>query len=319
MELYYVRLLQVILMLMFLHILSVFSAFPVSSDAFVQPSLLNLTKNLKLPPPFPTPRGCTARSSFKADVSLDPKSVLAIMTNEMAKLAMLDIDGSIGSFQSTPWAGYSDTSIEFQVLTPTERVELPVAIWSLWILATSIGQQEKYNEWSYKIRQNNVQVAMLRIYPTTSSQPTIERRVHSTEVLPYLQEPSSLRVNSTSLTTSNDPHLVCSFLPDAEDLSVTEVLGGVIDGLKGVAPASKTDRMDGVFTVDAAQVDSKVFFEGNGTSPDQPRYQYQYVFDTLRAMPVWLLSQQRLAEMGCRLIVDNQWVGMAYLEQSWYA
>lgn len=315
-------------MLISLYVLSVFSTSLVSSDALIiQPALLNFTTNLTIPPPLPLDPRLKIRSSYKLDVPLNPKSVLAIVTNEMAKLAIMDFNGRVGSFQSTPWAGYSDTKIQFKVSAPAEQVETQIAVWSLYLLATNIGLQNRYNQVLFNILWDNVQVATLRIYPTTSSQVTIERRSgphqNITEDLPYLQYPSDMfgtsqnnesssSVNSTSLTTAN---LALEFFypPQAVELSVTEVLGGIMAGLKSVAPVAKTDRMDGIFTTNVEGIDSKVYFAGDFATMDQPRYQYQYVIGALRAMPEWLLSQGRLAEMTCGLLVYNRRVGLGFL------
>ena len=127
-----------------LYIFSVFSLSLVSSDALIiQPFLLNITTNPTIPPPAPIDSRLKIRSSWRPAVLLDPKSVLAIVTNEMAKLAIMNFNGRVGSFQSTPWAGYSDTKIQFKVSAAAEQVETRIAVWSLYLLATNMGLQNR--------------------------------------------------------------------------------------------------------------------------------------------------------------------------------
>ena len=78
---------------------------------------------------------------------------------------------------------------------------------------------------------------------------------------------------------------------------------------------SKTDRMDETFSTNVEGSDSKVLFGGNDVTPNEPRYQYQYVIGTLRTIPQWLLGQGRLAENMCALIVYQRFVGTSFLEK----
>ena len=121
-------------------------------------------------------------------------------------------------------------------------------------------------------------------------------------------------MNNTSLI-SGEYTVECAYLNDAVDLSVTEVLGAVVAGLKNVSPLSKTDRMDGIFVTNVEGIDSKVYFAGNDVTPNAPRYQYQYVIGTLRTMPQWLLGEGRLAEIVCGLRVYQRYVGTSFLEK----
>jgi len=156
------RLIKVLLIS--LHVLSASSVPLIMSDALIiQPSLLNTTTNVTIPPPSPADPRMTIRASYRLDVLLDPKSVLAIVTNEMAKLAIMDYNGRLGSFQSTPWAGYSDTKIQFKVSAAAQRVETRIAVWSLYYLAANMGILNRYCHVQFRILWDNVQVATLRI------------------------------------------------------------------------------------------------------------------------------------------------------------
>jgi hypothetical protein len=316
------RLIKVLLIS--LHVLSASSVPLIMSDALIiQPSLLNTTTNVTIPPPSPADPRMTIRASYRLDVLLDPKSVLAIVTNEMAKLAIMDYNGRLGSFQSTPWAGYSDTKIQFKVSAAAQRVETRIAVWSLHYLAANMGILNRYCHVQFRILWDNVQVATLRISPARSSQATIERRGgqqrNNIEDLPFLQDPGasfggSNGVNGTSLTYG-ELIVGCLYNEDAVDLSVTEVLGAVMAGLRNVAPMSKTDRMDGIFKTNTEGIDSEVCFAGNDVTPDEPRYQYQFVVSTLRTMPQWLLGEGRLAEIHCGLIIYGRYVGISLLNK----
>ena len=167
--------------------------------------------------------------------------MLAIVTNEMAKLAIMNFNGRVGSFQSTPWAGYSDTKIQSKVSAAAEQVETRIAVWSLYLLATNMGLQNRYSQVLFRISWDNVQIATLRILPTRSSQATIERRSgqqqNNINDLPFLQYPGdsfgapqnldySNSVNGTGLMYG-DLIVECVYLDDTVDLTVSEVLCAV--------------------------------------------------------------------------------------------
>lgn len=183
-----------------------------------------------------------------------------------------------------------------------------------------------YQKTRLKVYWNHVRIATLRILPRALSQSTLEQRSDSlrnaSDNLPYLQSNISAAwkndypgtANITDILSYGDLRFDFQYLDDAEELSIGEVLGAIMAGLRGVAAVPKNDHMDGSFSTHTESFDTKVTFFGDETDPNHPTYQYKYVIQTLRKMSSWLLSQGRLAEMACTFVVGRQY-GTALLEK----
>ncbi|MCJ1459134.1 hypothetical protein MMC28_009511 [Mycoblastus sanguinarius] len=291
--------------------------------------MLNFTTGLTNPPVVPIDPRYGNELAFQGRTPLDQRSLLATATDTLGKLALKDFYGQIGSFKSTPVPGFSSVSIKFQVFPPAQQVETRIAVWAVYNLVLNIALTGRYQQTGFRIYWNRVQIATLRIAHRVSSQATLEQRsgsfLNATDDLPYLQSPANISAtwtedypgttNTTNMLSVGDLFTDCLYQDDAEELGVSEILGAVLAGLKNVAVVPKTDRMDGILKIYTQGIESKVLFVGNDVDPDHPTYQYQSVIGTLRAMPTWLLSQGRLAEMLCYIVVDRQYVGGGFLEK----
>lgn len=294
----------------------------------VQPSVLNLTTELTSPPELPTDPRFSSELFYTDHVQLDQRSFLATATVTMAIIALMDFYGQVGNFQSTLVPNFPSVSIQFRVGAPAQQVETRIAVWSIFVAVTNMAVTGTYHQARLKIYWNRVRVATLRILPRTSSssQLTLEQRSDSlrnvSDNLPFLQSNVSAarkheypgNANVTHTLSYGDLDFGCEYFDDAEELSVGEVLGAIMAGLKVVAAMPKNDHMDGSFTTSTESIDTKVTFYGSADDPNHATYQYKYVIETLREMSAWALSQGRLAEMSCTFVVGGQF-GTGVLEK----
>ncbi len=86
-------------------------------------------------------------------------------------------------------------------------------------------------------------------------------------------------------------------------------------GFRNVAVVPKTLRMNGIYKTCVEGIDSQVYFRGGEAAPSDPTYQYRYVIETMSAMSKWQLAQQSFGEMLCRMVIDGQVAGTAFLEK----
>ena len=292
----------------------------------VQPSVLNLTTELTSPPEVPIDPRFSSELYYTDHITLDQRSFLATATITMAIVALMDFYGQVGNFQSALVPAFSSVSIQFRVAAPARQIETRIAVWSIFVAVTNIAATGRYHKAVLKIYWNRIRAATLRIQPRATSQLTLERRSDSprnvSDDLPYLHSSVSAawedaypgNANVTSILSYGDLDYNCQYLDDAEELSVGEVLGAIMAGLRVVAAMPKNDHMDGSFTTNTESIDTKITFYGDVTDPQHPTYQYKYVIETLREMSSWLLSHGRLAEMSCSFVAGGQF-GTGLLEK----
>lgn len=292
----------------------------------VQPSVLNLTTGLTSPPEVPFDPRFSSGLAYTDHVALDQRSFLATATVTMAIIASMDFNGQVGNFRNPLIPNFPGVSIQFRVAPPAQQVETRIAVWSIFVAVTNMAITGRYQKIRLNIYWNRVRIATLRILPRESSQLSLEQRSdllrNASDSLPYLQSNMSatwkndypVNANITNISSYSDLDFDCLYLDDAEELSIGQVLGAIMAGLRGVASVPKNDRMDGAFSTHTATFDTKVAFFGDESDPNHPTYQYKYVIETLHKMPSWLLSQGRLAEMTCAFGVGRHY-GTALLEQ----
>ena len=316
-----------------LFILTVCSAsIDISNVAIIQSSILNLTAGLTALPDVPVDSRYDNQVAFQSPAPLDQNSLLAAATDTMGKLATRDFYGSIGNFQTTGVQvnDFSKISIQFKVSAPGQTVYTRIAVWALYDLVTSIALSGSYHQIGMRIYWNNLQVATLKILPRTSSQLTLEQQsissLNGTIDIVYSRSPDSVSTtsmqdlpeisNTSDILIVGDLRLECFYLNNARDLSVSEILGAVMAGLQGVAVVDQSLPTGTAFKAGTEGIDSQVSFTGTIFDTNHPTYKYSAAIATLRAMPLWLLRQDRSAEMTCGMIIDGLWAGVGSLEKS---
>lgn len=320
------------ILLLPLFVFTVSSApFNLTDTIISQAPLVNGTTELTVPPVVPVDPRFTYDWIDMDPVPLDQKSLIATATDTMAKLAAMNNNGQIGSFQSPPIPVFSSVIIRFRVIGPAQQVDTRFAVWGVYGLVTNLAIEDAYRSAGLKLLWNSVPIATLTVQKrsTVSSQLTLEQRSdisqNSSDDMPYLQVPTGFPAAGTNKylgnaavtnqLTDNNLHAECRYQHDYAVLSTAEVLGALMAGFRIVAAVPKTLRMNGIFKPFADGIDAQVYFGGGEVDLDHPTYQYKYVIETLSAMSQWQLTQQRFGEMLCWMLIDGQLAGIAFLEK----
>ncbi len=141
---------------------------------------------------------------------LSEKQLIAAATDTMAKLAAMDFNGQIGSFQSSP-VPRVPLVIRFRVLSLAQRVDTRFAVWAVYGLVAKMAKVDGYVAEGMKLKWNDVPVATIKITEvyTVSSQLTLEQRSNviipqiSSDDLPYLQFPTDFPTAGTDTSLGN--------------------------------------------------------------------------------------------------------------------
>lgn len=257
-----------------------------------QPSVLNLTTELTLPPNVPVDPRISQKIFYTSAVPLDQKSIIGTATATMATLVNMDFWGWSGNFQSPPFPGFPSVSIQFRVTLSSRRIATRIIIWALYDVIHTMAKYRQYGQTKTEISWDGIHVATFSIEPrTSSSQLTLEQRSDSlsrniSDNLPYLPSPANISAaswnnddlgnSSTTTETSSYGALntICRYLDGGVELSVAEVLAGFLAVLADVALPSKDDRMDDAFYSNPSGIDSRITFAGPPSDPRHPTYQY---------------------------------------------
>ena len=291
------------ILLLPLFVLTVSSApFNLTDTVIFQAPLVNGTTELTVPPVVPADPRFTYDWLDTDPVPLDQKSLIATATDIMAKLAAMDNNGQISSFQSPLIPGFPSVIIRFRVIGPgsAQRVDTRFAVWGVYGLVTNLALRDFYQSAGLKLLWNQVPIATLTVRKrsTASSQLTLEQRSdipqNSSDIMPYLQFPTGFSAPGTNKDLENatmtnqliDNNLdaECTYHDDHAVLRTAEVLGALMAGFRNVAVVPKTFRMNGIFISFTDGIDARVVFGGGAADPSHPTYQYKYVIETLRAM-----------------------------------
>ncbi len=243
--------------------------------------------------------------------------------NEMAKLALLDWYGHIGSFRSTPLVGYSDISISIRTVPPAQQLDTRIAVWGLYAAIDSMRLEGRFEENEYDLYWVDSVVAVLSFKTVATSQSATGGQRNESEnesesldpMLPTLPNVDDSVSDEIAGTLKGSFAADCLYIVRARPLTFEEVLLPIINALREVAAQPKTSYLDSAFQVPVMA--SRVFFAG----PDARRisrratYQYKYVIKALHTMPDFLLTNDRLAEMCMRINVNDVYVGTGGLDK----
>lgn len=306
------------------------AAIPIPTINILQPSVN--TSASALPPSPVDPRFGKTISGYN-QIPVSRISLMMTFVNEMSKLALLDWNGQVGSFRSTAFPGYSDVAIFLNVKPPMQTIQTRIAVWGMFSAFTNIVIANRFKACDVDLYWADVKVARIRIRPhpaTTSSQSTVGEQgsrnqslVQMLPTLPSLDDDddaiSNLANGSPDLTngtsTLTEPvfEADCDYLEDARTLTDTEVFATVFSVLRNLAPVPKTNIVDESFEIGMRTIGAKIQFQGLGEIPSHPQgppyYQYQWVIRAVLAMPIYMLHQQRFAELGVLIIVDGRHLG----------
>ena len=143
--------------------------------------------------------------------------------------------------------------------------------------------------------------------------PTLPSLDDDDDAISNLANGSPDLTNGTSTLTEPVFEADCDYLEDARTLTDTEVFATVFSVLRNLAPVPKTNIVDESFEIGMRTIGAKIQFQGLGEIPSHPQgppyYQYQWVIRAVLAMPIYMLHQQRFAELGVLIIVDGRHLG----------
>ena len=283
----------------------------------------NISTNLSIPSAPIDPRFHI--TGFNGpDTPLPQNSLLMTAVNEMAKLALLDWYGNIGSFRSHPLPGYSDISISIRTVPPEEQLDTRIAVWGLFAAIDSMRLEGRFEENEYDLYWVDSVVAVLRFKTFATLQSAMGGQRNGSEsesesldltlpTLPSVDDSVSAEITGTP----EDGRFVaeCFYIVRARPLTFEEILLPIINALREVAAQPKSSYLDSAFQVPVMA--SRVFFAGPNARRITRRatYQYKYVIKALHTMPDFLLTNDRLAEMCMRIIVNGVYVGTGGLDK----
>ena len=259
-------------------------------------------------------------------------SLMMTFVNEMAKIALMDWNGQIGSFRSTAVPEYSDVVIFLTVKRPAQTIQTKIAVWGLFSTFTNTVIANRFKACDVDLYWDDVQIARIRVRPKpATSQSTIgeqgSQNQSLAQVLPTLPSLDDLSrnltnghsnlTNDTSILTEPVFDIDCQYPEGAKTLTDIEVFATVLSVLKTIAPVPKTDLVDAAFETGMLTIDARVQFQGPEDipwhPPGPPYYQYQWVVRALHAMPTYMLDQGRFAELAVLIIVDGRHLGVGQI------
>ncbi|CAF9939792.1 hypothetical protein IMSHALPRED_001633 [Imshaugia aleurites] len=300
----------------------------------LQPSVRNFSASteLTLGPVPQDPRLRIAIQGYN-QIPVSRTSLMMTCVNEISKLVSLDWNGQVRSFRSSQIQGYSDVAIFMNVRSPAPSIQTKVAVWGMYLTFTNTVIANRVKACDVDLYWDDVRVARIRVRPNpaTSSQSMIgeqgspdQRLLQELPALPSLYNTSGNLTDGSS-NIHNDTSILkepmfeadCSYLGDAETLNDIEVFATIMGALKNIAPVPKTSLVHDAFETGMRTVDARVQFQGPEDipwhPPGPPYYQYQWVIRALHAMPGYMLSQGRLAELGVSIVVDGRRLGFGQL------
>lgn len=304
-------------------------AIPSEDLSFLQPVSTNNSTGLSLPITPIDPRFSITRT-VGPNTPLAQNSLLMIAVNEMAKLALRDWNGRVGSFRSQQISGYSEVLIVMRTARPARKIDTRIVVWGLYAAIDNMRLNHRFQMNEYQLYWDNSMVGTLRFSSTVAlesatgvQQSETERLDLTLPTLPSIvntfQNGTEDKTSSADSTGSLEDFFFadCLYIQDAQPLTFEEVLVPIITTLRDVAAAPKASFMDGKFLVQPIGMDAKVLFGGRDYGPISERntYQYEYVIRALRAIPDFFLRNNRFAEMLMHLIVNGVYVGVGGMDK----
>lgn len=306
------------------------TAIPTGDLSILQPVTTNISNGLTLPITPIDPRFSITRF-IGPDTPLAHNSLLMIAVNEMAKLALRDWNGKVGSFRSQEISGYSEVLIVVRTARPARKIDTRIVVWGLYAAIDNMRLSHRFQVNQYQLYWDNTLVATLRFSSTVASRSATGGQQSESERLDLMLPTLPSIVNTFRNGTEDDTSSAvstgsledfffaeCLYIRDAQPLTFEEVLVPIITTLRDVAAAPKTSFMDGKFLVQPIGMDANVLFGGIDYGPITERntYQYEYVVRALHAIPGFFLRNNRFAEMLMHLIVNGVYVGVGGLDKS---
>lgn len=304
-------------------------AIPTGELSTLQPVSTNISTGLTLPITPIDPRFGITRT-IGPDTPLAQNSLLMTAVNEMAKLALRDWSGRVGSFRSSHLPGYSEVLIVIRTVRPARKIDTRIVVWGLYAAIDNMRLNHRFQVNEYQLYWDDILVGTLRFSSTVASESATGGQQSETErldlMLPTLPSIVNPFRNGTEDNTSSADSTGsledfffadCLYIQDAQPLTFEEVLVPIITALRDVAAAPKTSFMDGKFLVQPVGMDAKVLFGGRDYGPITERntYSYEFVIRALHAIPDFFLRNNRFGEMLMHLIVNGVYVGVGGLDK----
>ena len=305
------------------------TAIPTGDLSILQPVSTNVSTGFTLPITPIDPRFGITRI-IGSDTPLAQNSLLMTAVNEMAKLALRDWNGRVGSFRSQEILGYSEVLIVIRAARPARMIDTRIVVWGLYAAIDNMRLNHRFQVNEYQLYWDNSMVGTLRFSSTVALESATGGQQNETERLDLTLPTLPSIVNSFQNGTEDDTssanstgsledffYADCHYIRDAQPLTFEEALVPIITTLRDVAVAPKASFMDGKFLVQPVGMDAQVLFGGRDYGPISERntYQYEYVIKALRAIPDFFLRNNRFAEMLMHLIVDGVYVGVGGLDK----
>ena len=303
---------------------------PAPGLSIIQTPSENISTKISIPVTPIDPRFSIIKI-LKPDPPLAQNSFLMTAVNEMSKLSLLDWNGRVASFRSERIPGYTDVSIVIRTVPPAQEILTRVAVWGLYAAIDDMRINGRFAASEFYLYWDGSIVGVLRFKAAATSQSRSGGQGDESEsedlILPTLPSVASsiqdrMADSLPSPDTSrrlNDPVFVADghYVPQAQSLTFEEVLLPIICALRDIAAVPKASSLDAKFLVQPVGIDSKVLFGGQNYGPITSRntYQYKWAIRTLRAMPIFFLTNNRFAEMYINIIVDGVYLGVGGLDK----
>ena len=295
-----------------------------------QPLARNISTSLTFPITPIDPRFHITRFE-RLSTPLAQKSLLMTAVNVMAKLALRDWSGRVGSFRSEIIPGYSAVSISVRVTPPAQQLDTRVVVWGLYAAIDNMRLSDNFATSAYYLYWEGSLVGILRFRSTATSRSGTGGQHNESEsldfTLPNLTSIAKTFRNLTeeSLSSPDNAEMLkedlfvadCHYRPQAQSLTFEEVLVPIITTLRDVAAVPKNSFMDEKFLVQPVGMDARVLFGGRQYGPisSHDTYRYEWVISTLQAIPTFFMITDRYAEVYVNILVNGVYVGVGGLDK----
>lgn len=241
-------------------------------------------------------------------VPLDRDSCLMVAVNEMANLALLPWNSRTRGYRSATLPRYPHVYMEITPQAPAVDIETRFLIWGINIAMYNIIHEELFLESSFELSFSTRAVGWIRF----------RHQKPSILTLPPHQDLPEVSNLTTALGADQFAAYIAKLLK-AKELDKLSVFITIYDAFKAVAPLPST----AIFSATSLEVkplglDVKATF----SSTDDPRLprevppflEWQWIVETLRRIPEWMLERKAFQEVGVDITVDGFVVGVAKVE-----
>ena len=245
------------------------------------------------------------------DESVNIISLLMNAVSGLAELAHQPYHKHIPGGHVTALPKYSNVDISLQPVAPTEDIEVRVAVDSLFYMINDMIKTKRFRNADFEVLWDRRVVARILITKSTGPSTTVRGITNQTQG--SITAVGDLEEGPNSLSTGVDYFF--EYVPNGATLTYQEVFITIMATLKNLAEWPSNDVVE-PFRSGAAGFNARMQFLSDETPRTKPPFlRYEYLIDTVKAIPDYMLGHKKFAELGILVSYGDELIGQALLEK----